>query len=130
MTEPQIFIASDLPIEAFVAEVAEVLGKSFEVRHYEDEPDVYVHQSDGLGLMLYRHDYENDADLVFDAHQYCIDIAGGPTRADVDRQARALYAELRADGRYPLMLVDDVQFEIDRFTPSSVPSHSPEAPQA
>ena len=115
MSEPQIFLDSVLPLERIVPTLEQLLELRF--ARSDEEPPTYDYGTDELGLHLYEHDYENDRNLPLESYRYCIDVAGGPTHADVDREARRVFETLRSSRLFRLALVDEVQELIATFEP-------------
>jgi hypothetical protein len=119
-----IFIASDLPVEAFVREAGSLLQIQFNL--VKDERQTWYEAiSDQGRITIGTHEFENDRDMKFEEFNYVISfwVNRGldinliePVRQKIGRQ---IYETFKQTGKYALMLVDDVQRKLDEFRPSS-----------
>jgi hypothetical protein len=122
-----VFVASDLPLEAFVKEVASVLELQF--RSVADQHDAWYETRTRQGkLTIGTHELENDRDLKFDDFKFEIDFWVNreldENSAEQVRQTsgRKIFDALKQTNKFSLMLVDDVQCKLDEFHPQQAGS--------
>jgi hypothetical protein len=119
-----LFVASDLPLEAFVREVEPLLKLQFQ--RVQDEHETWYEAISAQGRMtIGAHEFVNDRDLKFEEFNY--DIAFWVNRElgeDLAEQVRQevgwqIFRALKQTGKHALMLVDDVQRKLDEYYPPS-----------
>lgn len=117
-----IFVASDLPLEAFIREAESLLKLRF--RRVEDEHEVWYEAINEDGRMtIGTHAFANDRDMKFE--EFNFEIAFWVNReldenlAEQMRQkiGRQIFETFKQFGKYAVMLVDDVQRKLDECRP-------------
>ncbi len=110
-----LFIDAPLDLEALAAEITKLTGFVF-----ADIPGTpgRVLQSGETVARLSDHDFEDDRELLFSHYRYVLTATVGSDRAVNDSpQAvllRKVFSALRADHRFPCLLVFDLQHLMDR----------------
>jgi hypothetical protein len=117
-----IFVASSLPLEAFVKEVSSLLD--FQFQFSEDQYEKwYVALLPQGKVTLGKHEFENNKDMKFEDFNFVIDFWVNRNLDDSNREqtkqavGRKIFSALKQTGKYRLMLVHDVQTKIDEFRP-------------
>jgi hypothetical protein len=120
-----VFVATDISLEELVADLADTLGVEF--KRISDSVGIRFEAFTPPELLLvYKNDIENSTRIPFEDYRYEIAIwaEGFADHKERDRVllllARARMETLEKQGKYRLMLVDDLQRKLDEFVPDSV----------
>lgn len=108
-TYHQVFVATGVPVETLLADLAEVAGRGLRAVG-DGTVDFAVDVGTGAVEVELAHEYVNDGALLFE--EYPLVVTCRDYGRDMERQerlARRVYAGLAATGRYAQLLVLDVQ---------------------
>lgn len=126
-TTIDLFAASPATLASVVADIERIFGKPMTER----EPQVWAVVVEG-GRITVRDDHGYDADRGMNLPRYPIEMEFTHTASGGDdgllAAARRLFAALRKDGRYPLLLAQDLQHQLDVFEPPAAGRPPPDAP--
>jgi hypothetical protein len=117
-----VFVSSDLPLAAFVKEMAPLLELCFEPAGDQQETWYEARSAQGK-LTIGAHELENDRELKFEDFNY--DIAFWVNRnlseSSVEQvrqsEGRKIFGAIKQTNKYALMLVDDLQRKLDEYRP-------------
>ncbi len=117
-----VFVASDLPLEAFIRETEPLLMLQFQ-RAQDEHESWYEAISEQGRMTIGTHEFTNDRDMKFEEFSY--EIAFWVNRgldeniAEQVRQkiGRQIFETLKQTGKYAVMLVDDLQRKLDEYRP-------------
>lgn len=117
-TTIDLFAAPPATMDSVVADIERVFG----VPMTRLESGAWAAVVEGGRVSVYNdHDYEADGGMDFP--RYPIEMEFTHTASGGDdgplKAARRLFAALREDGRYPLLLAFDLQQQLDAFEPPS-----------
>jgi hypothetical protein len=76
-------------------------------------------------LLLFKNDLEDEVEMPLSQYSHYMRIVA--QREHLDEIGRELFDALKADGRMPIMLVDDLNYRVDSYEPS--PGAAPEQSQ-
>jgi hypothetical protein len=121
-----IFAGPDQPSSAVRDVITAVLGGTFTVPAEQGEDPYLVHER--ADVYVGPHDHEDD-DIAFPGGPWVPLRSGYPHSVeirdidrDIDRQqalAAKIFDALRADGRWQLVLIDDMQTVLDSYQPAN-----------
>ncbi|MCE7945829.1 MAG: hypothetical protein DYG88_00195 [Chloroflexi bacterium CFX4] len=121
-----IFIQAQTPLDVFAEELSTLLGITWQPVQDNSHIAFRALRSDqGWALALGTHTLQNDGDLVFEVYPYQIDIhtinVHDATLRESIRElgARTVFDQLKALGKYGLMLVENVQIKRDVYNPET-----------
>ncbi len=108
-----IFVATDLGLDAFARQAEAALGLGF-ARCDGDDGPFFHHRSEGRDIMLLRHDLEDDGDLAFSRYPFQASVRAAdhdpPGRETADRRLALWVLErFAAQGLRPAMAVEGLQ---------------------
>lgn len=119
-----LFIASQAPLEAFSRELAGLLSLHWTKAGSSSEPRLEWRGA-GFDLILSEHEFESRHGLAFPNYKYYLCFyqhnSKTPESASrlVDAAARRMFKTLRLKGRWPLLLVEDVNEKLAEYSPQS-----------
>ncbi len=125
----QIFVGFKSPLfKNFCQEIEAILGLDF--RFMPDSGgndcfDYYVFADEHRRITLSEtgEGFENDRDMNFGDYQHYIGVQAIGWRYEeehdriLNESSRAIFEKLKAAGRYPLMMIYDMQRKLDEFQP-------------
>lgn len=115
MTESDVYIQTDLPLDALAALVRERTGLALQYREFDRGEPGFVCLDGTRRIALSTNAFRLAEDAPLDAFDYELDVDGYEDAPRL-QYARRLFEQLAAVGTMPLLLVDDLEV-IDRFDP-------------
>ncbi|HEX9989229.1 MAG TPA: hypothetical protein VGE45_12220 [Chloroflexia bacterium] len=120
-----LFADTDAPLDDFAQELASLLALKLEA--CQDDLDTwYEIRTPKVVLTVGEHDFEPDRDMNFGEYRYHISVRalntgnGDERREWIDTFARQVFQKLKATGKYPLILTDDLQTKLEEYQPSKL----------
>jgi hypothetical protein len=119
-----LFIDSSAPLDELAATLGTLCGLSF----IGSAEGTHWGVRDGEGFAeLAEHDFDDDRQLVISKYRYdlCARVESGTVAEGASAQMlRRIFAALKADGTYPVLLVFDLQHVLDQAAGRALPDGS------
>jgi hypothetical protein len=123
-TATDIFVDSHESLEDFVGELESLLN--IKAKRFSRGEDIwYELKGERTLLIVVEHDLVNDSGMNFEDYRYEVEVSAINIIKDPDERlkwqneaARMVFNKLKEMGKYPILLVDNLQVKLDAFHPS------------
>lgn len=119
-----IFVDTRRPLDEFIQELDQLLHRSFQCEiDPADNHVMYTFDDDKTSIRIYKHEFDNDRDLLYEEYPYFIDVRAKRRKNWEEAEAwqkelgSQIFEALKKTGEYRLLMVWDLQLFLEKFDP-------------
>lgn len=119
-----IFVDTRRPLDEFIQELEQLFHRSFQCEiDPVDNQVMYTFDDDKTSIRIYKHEFDNDRDLLYEEYPYFIDVRAKRRKNWEEAEAwqkelgSQIFEALKKTGEYRLLMVWDLQLFLEKFDP-------------